>query len=639
MPTEQELILDHPPDRHGRILAGPGTGKSTTVLGLAERLVLAQPTLPVRVITFTRAATSELLKKIRDEGRVNVEPMTVHAFALGLLMRNASMTHLPLPLRIPDDWESNLIRADLARRLRARGFGNATKLRVERLESEMAAGWEKLEPGIVLLADIDPALRNAFLAAWQEHRRVFGYCLFAEMTTSAAELLEDHPDAQLPDLKVLIVDEFQDLNRADIAMVQAIAARNVSILGVGDDDQSIYSFRMAAPEGIRELHTMLPGVIDYTLSVSFRCGKRILEVARALIETAPGRPSRPALRPGPSNPEGFVHYLRFPGQVTERRGIAALVMYLSAAGLDYKDMVILLRGDHDRMWSKPLREVLTRAGIPSTDVEAATAPLMTSNARRLLSAARLHVTSADGLAWWTHLSQTHGISDDYLSAVADEALASGETFVTRVRRCPQNPPERATTASQHQATKAIRAVEELITRFEQEPLEAPTDGWAAWLLRLATSLSIPVAEDLAKLVDEVAKVVPPDEDLTFYLNQLEPLTKDLALQTAGVAIMTLTRSKGLTFRAVIICGVEDGVIPSGRPGANEDEERRLLYVGITRAREYCYMTMAGFRNDATARSGAGEVRSRSRCPFLATIRVRPEDGEEYIKQLAKGPRT
>src|SRR2546423_7949637 len=137
--------------------------------------------------------------------------MTVHAFALSLLMRNTGMTRLPLPLRIPDEWElSELIHTDLARRLRAKGFKGAKKPVVKELEREMAAGWESLQPDLVLLGNIDPALRHAFLAAWQEHRRVFGYCLFAEMTPKAAELLEDHPDARLPDLNVLIVDEFQD---------------------------------------------------------------------------------------------------------------------------------------------------------------------------------------------------------------------------------------------------------------------------------------------------------------------------------------------------------------------------------------------------------------------------------------------
>jgi superfamily I DNA/RNA helicase len=92
MSTEQDRILGHPPKRNGRVLAGPGTGKSTTVRALAGRLVSGNPSLAVRVITFTRAATAELIKKIRYEGHVNVEPMTVHAFALSLLMRNAQMT-------------------------------------------------------------------------------------------------------------------------------------------------------------------------------------------------------------------------------------------------------------------------------------------------------------------------------------------------------------------------------------------------------------------------------------------------------------------------------------------------------------------------------------------------------------------
>jgi DNA helicase-2/ATP-dependent DNA helicase PcrA len=177
----------------------------------------------------------------------------------------------------------------------------------------------------------------------------------------------------------------------------------------------------------------------------------------------------------------------------------------------------------------------------------------------------------------------------------------------------------------------------LIHQLDEEPLDSPADGWAEWMLRLASSISIAASDDLVKLLRDVAEVVPADEGLSFYLNEIEPVTKDLALATAGVAIMTLTRSKGLTFAAVIICGVEAGVIPSGRPDAKEDEERRLLYVGITRARAYCYLTMANFRHDATARSGGGLPQtSRSRSPFLSVIGVKPEDGQSYIAQLQGG---
>jgi superfamily I DNA/RNA helicase len=101
--------------------------------------------------------------------------------------------------------------------------------------------------------------------------------------------------------------------------------------------------------------------------------------------------------------------------------------------------------------------------------------------------------------------------------------------------------------------------------------------------------------------------------------------------------MTLTRSKGLTFRAAIIIGVEDEVIPSGRPVAHEEEERRLLYVGITRAREFCYLTMAKYFTDATAMSGGGQMQSsRSRSRFMSLINVRPIDGDTYTGAQGKG---
>src|SRR5580704_15173913 len=159
MPTEKDQILDHPPDRHGRILAGPGTGKSTTVLELAQRLHENDPPIAVGIVTFTRAATAELGEKIRAEGHDLVQPSTLHAFALSLLMRNPGFVSLPMPLRIPDDWEmGNLIEPDIAFRLRRLGQDGVSVRTVRRLDREMAAGWESLDPDTQLLADLDPEL-------------------------------------------------------------------------------------------------------------------------------------------------------------------------------------------------------------------------------------------------------------------------------------------------------------------------------------------------------------------------------------------------------------------------------------------------------------------------------------------------
>ena len=113
------------------------------------------------------------------------------------------------------------------------------------------------------------------------------------------------------------------------------------------------------------------------------------------------------------------------------------------------------------------------------------------------------------------------------------------------------------------------------------------------------------------------------EGLNHYLNQLEPVTKDIALLTDGVAIMSMQRSKGLTFRGAVVMGVEDGVIPS--PKADDpEEERRLLYVAMTRAKEYLYMTMATKRTGPTARTGDPNVgQSRGRCRFFSATGIDP----------------
>lgn len=438
---EQELIIAHDLRRHGRILAGPGTGKSTTVLELAKKLLTLNPQAGIRIVTFTRAATAELLEKVSEGGESWIEPTTLHGFALSILRRNPGLSPLPEPLRIPDDWESRfLIHADLAARLRGQGH-DVDVGKVRRLESEMAARWESLDPGLELLADLDPALRNAYVANWEWHRRVYGYSLFAEMPLYASQLVEDHDDLKLGDLDLLIVDEYQDLNRAEIALVEALAQRGVSILAVGDDDQSIYSFRMAAPDGIRTIHLSLSECRDYSLSISFRCGRSILQAARTLIESMPNRPSRPPLQPGPSNPDGEFQYLRFTDDGAERRGVARLVRHLlDNEQLDPNQIVLLLRGDANSAWSGPLRKELTAQAIPSTNVEVALVPLYERNSRLMLAVARLADDPTDSLAWWTVLRTTKGVAEPYINAVADEGFASQERFSSRLLRCVETPP-------------------------------------------------------------------------------------------------------------------------------------------------------------------------------------------------------
>lgn len=297
--NEQQAVIGHDVERHGRVLAGPGTGKSYTAVALTERLASERADLRIRMVTFTRAATAEFARKMSDSELAALggsPPSTVHAFALSLLMREQG-AGLPSPLRIPDSWETkNLVRPGVSRGLKAQGYEDATPTLVEKLEREMAAAWQALDDSIVLATDIDPALRTAYVAAWSRHRDIFGYALLAELPYRAGQLVEDIglPDGQP---NVLLVDEYQDLNEADIKLMRAVADEGVTILAIGDDDQSIYSFRMAAPAGIRRFLDEFDTDCDYPLSLSRRCGGGILDAANTLIASEPGRPPKAPCKP------------------------------------------------------------------------------------------------------------------------------------------------------------------------------------------------------------------------------------------------------------------------------------------------------------------------------------------------------
>lgn len=164
-PTEeQRAIIAHPLGRHARILAGPGTGKSATIVALVDRLLAGEPKPRVRLLTFTRAATAELAKKISAHPAAAAErPSTVHSFSISALLRNPGAGDFPQPLLIADKWEeSEIIRPTLARQIDVRVD------HLEKLLREMASGWEFLQER--LDPQVDPRERARFVGAWNEHR-------------------------------------------------------------------------------------------------------------------------------------------------------------------------------------------------------------------------------------------------------------------------------------------------------------------------------------------------------------------------------------------------------------------------------------------------------------------------------------
>jgi len=624
--AEQQAVIDHEITRSARILAGPGTGKSATVIRLMLRISEADK--KGRLLTFTRAATNELKEKVAEHPEVLDEPSTVHSFAIATLLANPGTSGLPEPIRIADDWEwKELIRVHLGNLI------DCDVRLVERASAEMASNWESLEefedPN--LPADI----RNRFAGAWEQHRRIFGYSLLSELPFRLLRALEDHDDIDLGQWEFLVVDEYQDLNQCDLSVLKQITYRGRSLIGAGDDDQSIYSFRRAHPIGIRRfVEDDYPGADDYKLSISQRCATSILNWARHVIEGLPGRPSRPALTAAAHCLPGEARYLRFNNWDQEADGVARLVQWLTQTkGVAPEDVAIMFRSNHNQAWSGPLSERLQHYGVPVVNTGEVPEILSEPSNRRLLALARLVVDKNDSLAWWTMLHLTRGIGPAVRDHFYDAAVGANHRFVDQLL---QEHAAGYPTLSAGQAQRVRDVVQPTLELIEQVDIHAADlgdGGWGAWLSKQAPTFG--GCEDrFSTLLTDIDSVVDREDGLGRFLSQVQPVGKDLRSGRAAgaVRLMSMASSKGLTVRAAIVVGVEQGVVPL--PTGHPDEERRLLYVAMTRSTEYLFLTWSGRRLGPTARTGGPNVGAgRNRSTLLTHGPVPSQDGNPYLTSI------
>lgn len=615
---QQRAFVDHDPALSARVLAGPGTGKSFAAVQFLERLAKDSPGLRVRMLTFTRAATAEFAAKMDDadlSGLGIARPATIHSFALSTLLR-VGHGSLLAPLRIPGGWEvKNLVRPHLAARLKAQGHESATPTVVKKLEEEMAAGWQSLVPGAELYVDTDPALGAAYVGLWQEHRRIFGYVLLAELPYTAGLALEDHGTASVG-LDLLLVDEYQDLNEADIKMIRIIHEGGVAVVALGDDDQSIYGYRLAAPEGIRRFLEEFGTEHDYPLTESRRCGGRILDAARALIDAQPGRPAKPPLVPAPGAPDGVYAYLRFPDASAELAGVASIISARVRAGIEPTEIVVLTR-TQAKQWADRLKPYLDALEIPVAWTGWVDDVLDELEVRRWIALANLKLNGEDSLAWWTLIHLADGIGSTFIDYVYDR-VGEGETFGQALLRLrTEGFPDRSYGRQLVEGLMSSAGAE--IETLETDTAVLDGRGWGGWLFdHMNNDL---VSDDAQHLFEMVGAAISTDEGLAGLLSQLETVGKDLASsEGSGVRVMTMNGSKGLTVNTSIVLGVEEGIVPLDRPGVDLAEERRLLYVAMTRATDMCVLTYAQRRSGPSARIGTTNVgATRNRSPLLAML--------------------
>jgi len=629
---EQQRIMNHPPFEDGRILAGPGTGKSTTAVALANELLGRDPTPRIKFLTFTRAATNELSKKIAASEMYIESASTIHSFSISALLRNPGSATFPTPLRIPDSYEQReLIDHHLAQKVGV----NVLKLR--KLINEMSAKWESLEE--IHLEEVSPEERARFMGTWGQHRNIFGYTLLAELPDLFRQALINYDDLVGIDYELLLVDEYQDLNACDLEILKLLSDKGVSILAIGDDDQSIYSFRKAHPIGIRNFtdEYAVDEQYDYHLTICQRSPRLIFNWAQYVILGSPDRdPGRPSISFAERAPDGTCALLKFANEAEEAKTIADIITWLHGdKKMPLSDMLVLYRTDTvGKVVIPKIREILQERYIETSDPTVIRELLGITENRRLLSILHLISNPTDSLAWWALISLTRGLGDSFVNAVYDLAYKSntdfGQALSLEAEKGFINCPARSRTL----ASSLWAEISGILQNLQLE--ENPPENWGAWIQGEIQAERLPscTPEFLELLLSIGSEIAEHEEveDLDRFLSQIEPKAKDLfQSQSNGVRFMSMRGSKGLTVKTTIVVGVDNDIIPL--PRGDQNEERRLLYVAMTRSTEYLFMTWAARRAGPSSYAGRENFGRRQPSEFLRGGPVISQDGTRYVHRL------
>ena len=582
-----------------RLLAGPGTGKTRVLVELVASLISADLARPDEILclTFTRAAAAGFREKIKRVlgDREPPEVYTLHGFALRQLMaQRIDVGAGRGRARVADDWEErNVVEEDLKALL-----GERDVRQVRARLRDLAAAWESSDEAGIEERHEDPAL----IGALRQHKEEYRYVLRTELVFRLKEQLDANPLFPLTgQYRYVVVDEYQDLNRCDIAVINRIAERGSTLYVAGDDDQSIYQqLRHANPQAIRDF-TRDHDAADLRLTTCIRCDSEILRLATSVIRQEVNREPK-TLLPHESAGPGIVEGVMFQDGDEEARGIARLVQKFIAAGVTPSNILILLRSDRYGLFSGPIKNALDALRIPAVVRTPDKAATDTNAGREMLALLRLSLDVGDDLAWRTAFQTgTLGVGNTAIAALHQMAVSvAGMSFARAVAAVEANPASLGRYGSSVARAAAI-VHDRLRTLAVNAPLETSA---VSEILDAAASLLEPTP-DLEAALGELhgLAILWSPASVTDFLNGLAlRAEEEESLVMTAVNIMTAHKAKGLDACVVIVAAAEEELFP-GR--GHVDEERRLFYVSLTRAKHALLVTFARRRYGSQARAGTG----------------------------------
>jgi len=588
------------------VLAGAGTGKTRVLTTRFAHILLTGRAFPNQVlaVTFTNKAAREMRERV---GAILGRPVeglwlgTFHALCARMLRRHGEHVGLTSNFSILDaDDQLRLLKQvmEAARLDTKRWAPPALMAQIQRWKDRA------LPPARITPAeDTDFANGRArdLYALYQERLRGLNAADFGDLLLHMTEILRTQPDVLAQyhrAFRYVLVDEYQDTNLVQYLWLRLLAQSHHNICCVGDDDQSIYSWRGAEVENILRFEKDFPGARIVRLEANYRSTEPILAAASALIAHNAGRLGK-TLRPGREDAEGEkVTVLSLWDSDEEARAVGERIEALRRDGHKLSEMAVLVRAGFQ---TRAFEERLITLGVPYRVIGG---PRFYERAeiRDAIAYARMLVQPADDLAFErivnvprrgvgeVALRAMHARARERgmpLSGAAAELIADGglrgrvkegiATLMHGLARWREMLPREG-----HIVTLATMLDESGYTDMWQQDKSAEAPGRLENLKELIRALAD--FEILQGFLDHVSLVMENEEN------------------TAGdrVSLMTLHAAKGLEFDTVFLPGWEEGVFPNQRALDEQgnkglEEERRLAYVGLTRARRRAFVSHAAHR--------------------------------------------
>lgn len=600
-----------------RVMAGPGTGKTFAMMRRIARLLQSGVSpKSILAVTFTRTAARDLVEQLNalgSTGAKDVVSSTLHSISFSILSKNSVFQSTNRVARPLMQFEQDCLVSDL-------GIQHGGRTEVKRFLAAFETVWATLQHQQPAWPNnLDEQNFNRDLMDWLN---VHEAMLIGELVPLALDFIRRNPAS--PDATAfdhVLVDEFQDLNRADQVLIENLA-RKGSLTVIGDEDQSIYTLlRHARPEGIVDFHQTHANTHDEALSECKRCPQRVIEMANSLIlQNHPQRPS--TIQPSPQNAYGTVYVVQHNSLQDEVSTTAGFIDHYLKLNPKVRRGEVLVLATR-RLIGNRIRDELI--GLNHSAQSFFTEDCLSKQSAQegfCLLRLLVHPDDPTALRAWLGLDSYDRRSSTYsrMRSAARQSNMRVKDFLSGVA---------------NGKIQSVRNSTSLMSRFQGLNLKLGLISELAGM-PLVDQLW-PVGDtdcaDVRGFATTLAANSPSNEDLLDNLTELITQPELPGVNDDIIRIMSLQKSKGLTARCVVVGGCMEGVLPVLRSTYSQlerqqavEEQRRLFYVALTRTTETLVVSSAatGAYGDVVAMgiSPSGKVKGVANIhssPFLSEL--------------------